>query len=110
MGRKAILTSAVMATIPDLVAQGMDLHSIAAHLGCKATTLRVRCSQDGVQLHARRKIPAMLPLSRTAMTSLRWQAAQRGIDEARLACQLLEVIAHDNLYAAIIDDERQVAA
>ncbi len=38
------------------------------------------------------------------MTSLRWQAAQRGTDEYALATTLLEVIAKDNLYDAIIDE------
>jgi hypothetical protein len=40
-----IFTNAVLASIPTLVQQGFNTEAIAARLGCKVGTLRVRCSQ-----------------------------------------------------------------
>lgn len=50
MGRK-ILTKAVLATIPEMVARGgMRADDIAEKLGCNLGTLKVRCSQAKISL------------------------------------------------------------
>jgi hypothetical protein len=48
--RRKILTKAVLATIPALVDGGLTAYEIAEELGCKITTLRVRCSQEKISL------------------------------------------------------------
>ena len=55
-GRRSILTKDVMARIPGLVQQGLDAEAIAARLGCKVRTLRVRCSQAGISLRVPKEV------------------------------------------------------
>ena len=118
-----------MARIPGLVQQGLDAEAVAARLGCKVRTLRVRCSQAGVSLRVPKEVkvvplvpapkpvrkppeqerfsgfalPTTLQLSRVAMSRLRQRAKAIGVSEARLARDLLEVIAQDDLYDAVLD-------
>src|SRR5580765_7280736 len=55
-GRRSILTKDVMARIPGLVQQGLDAEAVAARLGCKVRTLRVRCSQAGISLRVPKEV------------------------------------------------------
>ena len=129
-GRRSILTKDVMARIPGLVQQGLDAEAVAARLGCKVRTLRVRCSQAGVSLRVPKEVkvvplvslapapkppkqtrsyafavPTTLQLSRVAMSRLRQRAEATGMTEAALVTKLLEVIAQDDLYDAVLDPE-----
>jgi hypothetical protein len=107
MTRRAILTPQVLAGIPALIAQGMGRAEIAERLGCKQSTLQVRCSNAGISLRGRKRIELRtgepLSLSHEALAGLRARAAAMGCSEARLASDLLEVIARDNLYDAVLD-------
>ena len=114
--RLRILTKEVMASIPALVQRGMNTEAIAAHLGCKATTLVVRCSQERISLrrpgtpHGRgggRSIA--MRLSSTALDRFRKHAAATGVSEIKLATDLLEVIARDDLYDAVLDTAKDAA-
>ena len=112
MGRK-ILTKAVLALIPGMVAQdGLNAKDIAQKLGCKISTLKVRCSQEKISLRpprSRRGRPRsdeqIIRLSRGVVASLRKRAASFGKSEEMLARELLEVIVRDDLYDAVLDDE-----
>src|SRR6478752_2734925 len=95
MARTAILTREVLAGIPALVAQGLRKADIAERLGCKESTLQVRCSNA--------RAGDQLTLSHEAMAGLRARAAALGCTEAQLASDLLEVIARDDLYDAVLD-------
>ena len=125
--RRSILTKDVMAGIPVLVQQGLDAEAIAARLGCTAGTLKVRCSQRGISLRVPKEVkvvplvsdpkppqskrcfafalPSTLQLSRVAMSRLRQRAEAIGVNEAQLASVLLEVIAQDDLYDAVLDNK-----
>ena len=116
-----------MARIPGLVQQGLDAEAVAARLGCKVGTLKVRCSQAGISLRVPKEVkvvplvpaapakrpqskrcfafalPTTLQLSRVAMSRLRQRSKAIGVSEARLARDLLEVIAQDDLYDAVLD-------
>jgi hypothetical protein len=48
-------------------------------------------------------LPTTLQLSRVAMSRLRQHAEAVGVNEAKLASDLLEVIAQDDLYDAVLD-------
>ena len=129
-----ILTKTVLASIPALVEQGLNTKAIAARLGCKVATLKVRCSQAQISLRVPKEVkvvplvplvpvlspvkppeppkqkrsyafalPTTLQLSRVAMSRLRQRAEAIGVDEAKLASDLLEMIAQDDLYDAILD-------
>lgn len=112
MGRK-ILTKAVLATIPEMVAQGgMRADDIAEKLGCNIGTLKVRCSQAKISLRppgSRRGRPRTdertIKMSGDALALLQRRAAESGKTEATLARELLETIARDDLYDAVLDAE-----
>ena len=132
--RKMILTKTVLASIPTLVEQGLNTEAVAARLGCKVSTLKVRCSQAQISLRVPKEVkvvplvplvpvlspakppespkrkrsyafalPTTLQLSRVAMSRLRQRAEALGVNEAQLASDLLEVIAQDDLYDAVLD-------
>ena len=131
--RRSILTKDVMAGIPVLVQQGLNTEAIAARLGCNVGTLKVRCSQAGISLRVPKEVkvvplvplvpapqppkppkqkrsyafalPTALQLSRVAMSRLRQHAEAIGVNEAQLASDLLEVIAQDDLYDAVLDNK-----
>ena len=127
---QTILTKAVLASIPTLVQQGFNAEAIAARLGCKVGTLRVRCSQAQISLRVAKVVkvvplvplvpapkppkqkpsyafalPTTLQLSRVAMSRLRQRAEAIGVSEAELVTSGLEVIARDDLYDAVLDTE-----
>ncbi len=128
--RCSILTEDVMDGIQVLVQQGLKAEVIAARLGCTVGTLRVRCSQAKISLRVLKEVkvvplvpapkppkppeqkrscafalPTTLQLSRVAMSRLRQRAEAIGVNEAQLASELLEVIARDDLYDAVLDTE-----
>ena len=112
MGRK-ILTKKVLATIPEMVAQGgMRADDIAEKLGCNIGTLKVRCSQAKISLRppgSRRGRPRIdertIRLSGDVLALLQHRAAASGKTEAALAQELIETIARDDLYDAVLDAE-----
>ena len=128
--RGTIFTKDLMAGIPVLVQQGLNAEAIAARLGCTVGTLKVRCSQarsacaypkrsrwcrgaTGASAPKPPKqkrsyafaVPTTLQLSRVAMSRLRQRAEAIGVNEAQLASDLLEVIAQDDLYDAVLDNK-----
>ena len=129
--RRFILTKTVMAGIPVLVQQGMAAEAIAVRIGCTVGTLRVRCCHAGISLRVPKEAkvvplvslvpasskppqpkrffavaaPTTLQLSKVAMSRLRQRAEATGMTEAELVTKLLEVIAQDDLYDAVLDTE-----
>jgi hypothetical protein len=105
--RPRILTKSVLAGIPALIEQGLHRGEIAERLGCKLSTLQVRCSKAGISLRGRNRLElgngTPLLLSREAIVSLKARAASNGYTEAQLATDLIETIARDNLYDAVLD-------
>jgi hypothetical protein len=136
-GRPSILTKDVMADIPVLVQQGLNAEAIAARLGCTVGTLKVRCSQAQISLRTPKvvkvvplvplvpaptpskppqskrcfafAVPTTLQLSRVAMSRLRQRAEATGMTEAELVTTLIEVIAQDDLYDAVLDTAKDAA-
>ena len=96
-------------------------------LGCTAGTLKVRCSQAQISLRVPKEVkvvplvpaspakprqpkrcfafavPTTLQLSKVAMSRLRQRAEATGMTEAELVTTLIEVIAQDDLYDAVLD-------
>ena len=135
--RRSILTKDAMAGIPVLVQQGLNAEAIAARLGCTAGTLKVRCSQAQISLRVPKEVkvvplvplapastppkplkqkrsyafavPTTLQLSKVAMSRLRQRAEATGMTEAELVTTLLEVIAQDDLYDAVLDTAKVAA-
>jgi hypothetical protein len=123
--RRSNLTKHLMAGIPVLVQQGLNAEAIAARLGCTVGTLRVRCSQAQISLRVPKKVnvvplvpasPAKPPQSKQcfafavpttlfAMSRLRQRAEATGTTEAELVTTLIEMIAQDDLYDAVLDNK-----
>ena len=111
--RKSRITDGMYATIPGLIAQGHSRFEIAARFGVKPNSLAVLCSQRGISL---RKGGSRLPrtslslrdeplqLGDDVLRSLREAARLMGRPPARLASDLLEKIASDSLYMAVLDE------
>jgi hypothetical protein len=131
---RTILTAEVLASIPVLVQQGMAAEAIAARIGCTVGTLRVRCCHAGISLRVPKEArvlslvslvpaspkpppkrffafaePTTLELSKVAMSRLRQRAEATGMTEAELVTKLLEVIAQDDLYDAVLDTAKGAA-
>ena len=110
------ITDDMFAHIPALLFQGRSRAEIAAMYGVTLGTLAVRCCHRGISLRKggalpkRTKLPKRtnltLPLSDGVLNSLREAARAMGKDcAARLASELLEKIASDGLYKAVLDEE-----
>jgi hypothetical protein len=101
------------AAIPGLIAQGLTHFEIAAQFGVKPNSLKVLCSQRGISLRKhrlpgttlRKRRPPVLPLDDEVLRSLRVAARLLGRPPARLVSDLLEKIASDSLYMAVLDEE-----
>ncbi|MBT1509436.1 hypothetical protein KIP88_02880 [Bradyrhizobium sp. SRL28] len=112
------LTDEMYASIPALIAEGKRKLEIAEQFGVKPGTLQVMCCRKGISLRpgGKRKplvalsLPSPLPLSDKTLRALRDAAKAMGTDEVSLAGRLLEIIAKDNLYNAVLDPEELVAA
>ena len=105
----------MFARIPALLSEGMTKNEIAAMFGVTPGTLVVRCSKRGISLRGggsltnRTNLPVPdepLPLSDGVLKSLSEAARAMGKDStARLVSDLLEKIASDGLYKAVLDEE-----
>jgi|SRR5215475_6617488 len=108
MKRRRILTREVLATtIPEMVQRGLRGRDIADQLGCKFSTLKVRCSQAGVSLRTsgrKRDRYNLIKLDRVAIALLRDRATATGKTASAIAVELIETIARDNLYDAVLDN------
>ena len=111
--RKSRITDGMYATIPGLIAQGHSRFEIAARFGVKPNSLTVLCSQRGISLRkGGRRLPRTslslrdepLQLGDDVLRSLREAARLMGRPPARLASDLLEKIASDSLYMAVLDE------
>ena len=119
--RTSRITEDMFARIPSLLHEGTTNNEIAAMYGVTPGTLAVRCSQRGISLRKGGALPKRtkphkrtnltlpdepLPLSDGVLQSLRVAARAMGKDStARLVSDLLEKIASDGLYKAVLDEE-----
>jgi len=109
-----VLTQEKYGSIPALLEQGLDRTQIAALFGVTPASLQVQCSRRGISLRqGGRRTPrrdlsladAKLDLNQHVMIALREKARSMGVDEVRLASDLLETIVTDDLYGAVLDLE-----
>jgi hypothetical protein len=101
----------VLAKIPAMVESGQyaNRQALADALGCKLSTLQVRCSQNGISLRRGKRLPSdlytVVRLNREAIAMLRDRAVRNGETEQTLARRLIETIARDDLYDAVRDEK-----
>ena len=87
------------ALIRVLIEQGLSDLEIANRVGCTVGTLRVRCSQLKISLRR----PAKVVLPQGILDQLIQRAKLMGVSTTSLAADLLEEIARDDLYDAVLD-------
>ena len=105
MPRKQILTKEVLATIPGLVASGMNKREIATLFGCTAQTLQVQCSRNRISLRPTgSKRPLRIDVSAKVVAMCAASAEAKGTTAHHIVKRLLEVIATDGLIDAVLDD------
>lgn len=114
MARKnQILTRDILATIPALIESGKNRYDIANMLGCTPGTLAVKCSIAKISLDSRTgrgrlfgnlRVLKMLRLSKQTFLDLQSQAEARGITTKQLIYDILEIIATDDLYLAVLGE------
>jgi transcriptional regulator with XRE-family HTH domain len=87
------------ALIRVLIEQGLSDLEIADRVGCTVGTLRVRCSQLKISLRR----PGKVVLPQAILDQLIQRAKLMGVSTTSLAADLLEEIARDDLYDAVLD-------
>jgi hypothetical protein len=111
--RKIKFTAEVLAQIPELVRQGLDRRQIAERFGTTANSLQVVCSRNGISLwrQDRTRRPVAVPdvelslwIKHEAMEQLRQRAEANGLTKSELASRLLNLIASENLFDAVLDE------
>ena len=114
MNRSSRITDDMFTRIPALLLEGTTKAEIAAMYGVTLGTLVVLCSQRGISLRKGGSLPRRailtltdepLSLSDGVLKSLRETTRAMGKDStARLVSDLLEKIASDGLYNAVLDE------
>jgi hypothetical protein len=114
MNRSSRITDDMFARIPALLLEGTTKADIAAMYGVTLGTLTVLCSRRGISLRRGGSLPRRtnlalpdqpLPLSNNVLKSLRETTRAMGKDStAQLVSDLLEKIASDGLYKAVLDE------
>jgi hypothetical protein len=89
--------------IPALVEEGLSDVEIASRMGWTLGTLRARCSQLKISLRRKTVNGRQIVLPQAVLDQLQQRAAIMGITTSALAAELLEVIARDCLYNAVLD-------
>jgi len=120
-------TPTTVVQIPRWLDEGLGVDQIAERIGCTVGTLRVRCSHLRISLRCRKQTSApaknkanrtpgvrdrssaplerlTLSVRRGTLDQLRTYASSKGISGSRFAASLLEKIAEDDLYQAVLDD------
>jgi hypothetical protein len=91
--------------IPMLVDEGLSDVEIAKRMGWTVGTLRVRCSRLKISLKRKTPNRGQIVLPRRIFDQLQHRAAMMGVTTSALAGELLEVIARDGLYNAVLDSD-----
>ena len=91
------------ALIPALVDEGLSDPEIASRMGWTVGTLRVRCSQLKISLRRKNINRRQFVLPQAIFDQLHERAAIMGVSTSALAVRLIEVIARDRLYDAVLD-------
>ena len=105
------ITKEMYASIPGSIEQGLSKEEIAAQFGVKVSTLVVKCCTHRISLRkGGRRLPALVTLPLVirgkVAKSLEDVAKATGRENsARLVSDLLERIATDGLYQAVLDEE-----
>jgi hypothetical protein len=111
--RKIKFTAEVLAQIPELVRQGLHRRQIAERFGTTENSLQVVCSRNGISLwrQDRTRRPVAVPdvvlslwIKNQTLERLQQRAEANGLTKSELASRLLNLIASENLFDAVLDE------
>ena len=107
-GQPRITESDYNVTIPDMVKKGMPAGLIAMRFGVTIGSLRALCAKRGVSLSRKsnKERHWIIPLPDVVKDEIRRKATHMGKTETQLVRELLEAIALDDLYEAVLDDHK----
>lgn len=114
------VTEEMYAAIPELVAQGLTREQIAQKYSLTTNCLQVLCSRrnislrkppEGVKRPARRRMKNMVhvAVNYQVLTALQDASVRFGRTKETLVANLLEKIAADDLFVAILDEDEDDA-
>ena len=103
-GRRRKYTREFLLSVPDLLIDGLSLEQIALSVHGKPSTIVELCYRHKIALPSRRKLRVYARLRFSTVKQMQAQAETRGMTYNELAERLLEMIAKDNMYKAILDD------
>ena len=122
MSMRRKFTPDVVSEIRAWVDQGQSCEEIAKYVGCTVGTLRVKCSHLGISLRRRKQDRIQRPsrpakvggkaktisvrLPPQVIEQLHSRARSKHVDGATLAVTLLDRIVADNLFDAVLDDDK----
>lgn len=105
-----LFTPKTLVDIREYVAAGKNGPQIAKRLGCQLGSLHVICSQHGISLRQEKADPRDDPEENISLTvpwsvlqQFRREAKVRGLTVDALGRRVLEYVATDNLFQAILD-------
>ena len=93
------------ALISALIEEGLSDSEIANRIGWTVGTLRVRCSQFKISLRRKNAAQRQIVLPQSIFDQLHRRAAIMGVATSVLVAELLNAIARDGLYNAVLDGD-----
>lgn len=103
--------SAVLKRIEGYVGAGLTGRQIALRLGCSYDSLRTVCARRRISLKQRAADPdaiVCVPISYGARKIIGREAERRGVSTTALMLKVIEVVAADGLWAAVLDDSEGI--
>jgi len=104
-GPRPKYTREFLLSVPDLIMKdGLTLEQIATSVGGKPSTIVELCYRNKIALPSKRKHRIFARLRFTTIKRMQTEALARNITYCELAERLLEAIAQDNMFKAVLDD------
>jgi len=105
-GRRRKYTREFLLSVPDLIMKdGLSLEQIAEIVHGKPSTIIELCYKHKIALPSRRKHRIFARLRFSTVRRMQIEASARGINYNELAEKILEIVAQDQMYRAILDDD-----
>jgi hypothetical protein len=103
---KRFYTDDVMATVRRMLEDGASNQQIADEIGTTARALGARLHQLGITRKAPPRTQSVFArVTVETVSTFQAVASARKMKKHRLICSILEKVAQDNLFTAVLDDE-----
>lgn len=103
-GRPLKYTREFLESVPVLLGRGHTIERIAASVKGRPAAIIELCRRHKITLPSRKRLRCFVRLRYSTIKKLQDRALARGITHNELAERLLEVIATDDMFKAVLDD------